>query len=62
MTHKEKYHRAVICLQAIAQRTGYYKGGGVDEWSQAEAFLDCRRAAKICLEIIGEEDHLTYDD
>ena len=52
----KKYRKAILVLQAIAQRTGCYSGsfGGYDEWSQAEAFIDCRIAARRCLKKLGE--------
>ena len=56
MTIEEKYHHAIIVLQAIAQRIGY------DEWSQAEAFCDCREAAIRCLLKLGEPTKLYNHD
>ena len=50
----KKYRHAVLVLQAIAQRSGGYKNGGYDEWSEASAFRDCNYAAVRCLEYIGE--------
>lgn len=51
---EKKYKHAILVLQAIAQRSGGYKGGGWDEWSEAAAFGDCTRAAHRALEYLGE--------
>lgn len=54
MTLEEKYRRTVLALQAIAQRDGRSKLYGYNEWTEAEAFRDCKRTAEKCLKIIGE--------
>lgn len=51
---EKKYKHAILVLQAIAQRSGGYRDGGVDEWSQSDAFLDCSKAAERALEYLGE--------
>ena len=59
MTLEEKYKYAIMTLQAIAQRTGENKEWHcINEWSQAEAFLDCKRAASITLSKLGEKTSL----
>jgi len=55
LTLEDKYKHAVLTLQAISQRTGAGdKHGWFDEWTQAGAFVDCRKAAHRCLKYIGE--------
>lgn len=58
MTLEEKYKHAILVLQAIAQRTGKDKRFGFNEWTQAEAFCDCREAARRCLLKLGEKTTL----
>ena len=55
MTLEEKYRHAVLVLQAISQRSGGYKSGGWDEWSEADAFTDCQCAAGRALKYLGED-------
>ena len=57
LTLEEKYHHAITVLQAISQRTGENKFG-LNEWTQSEAFLDCREAARRCLLKLGENTKL----
>lgn len=45
----------ILTLQAIAQRSGGYKDGGCDVWSEAAAFTDCNEAACRALEYLGEQ-------
>lgn len=52
-TVEEKYQHALLVLRAIANRTGENKFG-FDEWTQAEAFYDCRKAAAKCLKYLDE--------
>lgn len=59
MTLEEKYHRAIITLQAISQYNPEKTNGYFDEWSQARAFHDCRKASYICLRKLGENTYLT---
>lgn len=54
MSIKEKYNHAILVLQAIAQRSGGCKNGGFDEWTESEAFRDCRYAAARALKYLGE--------
>lgn len=59
MTLEDKYNKAIQTLQAIAQRDGCTKKAPWnDEWQKAKAFVDCRRAAKICLKSLGENEYL----
>ena len=51
---EKKYRHAILTLQAIAQRSGGGKDGTWDEWTEAAAFGDCRRAAYRALEYLGE--------
>lgn len=51
---EKKYRHAVLVLQAISQRSGCYKDGSCDEWSEADAFDDCQKAAERALEYLGE--------
>lgn len=51
---EKKYKHAILVLQAIAQRDGCYKNGSCDEWSEADAYLDCQKAAERALEYLGE--------
>ena len=46
---EKKYRLAIQTLQAIAQRKAKR-----DEWDATYAFYDCRKAAKKCLENLGE--------
>lgn len=55
MSIEQKYKHAILTLQAISQRSGSYKGGGCDEWSEASAFWDCKKAAKSALQYLGEQ-------
>lgn len=55
---KKKYRLAVLVLQAISQRAGDSKSGGHDEWTEAKAFIDCRTAATMCLERLGEDTEM----
>lgn len=55
MSIEQKYKHAILTLQAISQRSGSYKGGGCDEWSEAAAFWDCKVAAKSALQCLGEQ-------
>lgn len=55
MSTGEKYKVAVRALQAISQRTGRdSKTGGIDEWTEAEAFRDCRQCAENTLDYLKE--------
>ena len=58
MTLEQKYHHAIIVLQAISQRTASSKNFGFNEWTEAEAFRDCREAARRCLLKLGEPTKL----
>ena len=49
-TLEEKYKFAIMTLQAIAQRKA-----DRNEWSQAEAFIDCQDAAVITLQQLNEK-------
>ena len=53
MNTEEKYKFAVKVLQAIAQRSGANKYG-FNEWTESEAFRDCKRAAQKCLLRLNE--------
>lgn len=55
---EKKYKHAILVLQAIAQRDGSSKEFGFNEWTKAEAFCDCREAARRCLLKLGEKTHL----
>lgn len=55
---EKKYRYAILVLQAIAQRDGSSKTFGFNEWTEAEAFHDCREAARKCLLKLGEKTHL----
>lgn len=61
MTLEEKYHHAIIVLQAISQRSGRDKIWGYNEYTEAEAFRDCREAARRCLLKLGESTKLNYE-
>lgn len=50
MNIEEKYKFAIMTLQAIAQRETDY-----NEWSQAEAFIDCQNAAIKTLRELDEK-------
>ncbi len=52
---EKKYRHAILVLQAISQRSGCYKDGSCDEWSEAAAFGDCGRAAEKALKYLGEQ-------
>ena len=54
MTIEEKYKHAILVLQAISQRSGRDKKFGFNEWTEANAFHDCREAATRCLLKLGE--------
>ena len=60
MTLEEKYHHAIIVLQAISQRSGRNKWG-YNEWTESEAFRDCKEAARRCLLKLGESTKLNYE-
>lgn len=51
MTLEEKYRFAIMTLQAIAQR----KADPPNEWTQAEAFIDCQIAAIKTLRELNEK-------
>lgn len=53
-TAEAKYRHAVLVLQAIANRKGAGKNGCWNEWTEAEAYRDCRTAAIRALEYLGE--------
>ena len=53
MTLNEKYHHAILVLQAISQRSGSNKFG-CNEWTESEAFRDCKETARRCLLKLGE--------
>jgi hypothetical protein len=53
MTLDKKYKHAVLVLQAISQRSGRNKFG-YNEWTESEAFRDCKEAARRCLLKLGE--------
>lgn len=55
---EQKYKYAILALKAIAQHKGGDEERGFTEWTQAEAFCDCRQAAYRCLLKLGEETHL----
>ena len=59
MTLEEKYHHAIIVLQAISQHSGA-NDYSFNEWTQSEAFLDCREAARRCLLKLGEPTKLQH--
>ena len=48
---KKKYKFAIMTLQAIAQR----KADPPNEWTQAEAFIDCQIAAVKTLRELNEK-------
>ena len=51
MTIEEKYNHALLVLHAIAQRRTKW-----NEWDEAQAFCDCREAARRCLlKLEGDE-------
>lgn len=50
---EKKYSHAILVLQAISQRSGA-NDQWWDEWSEAEAFRDCREAARKALKYLGE--------
>ena len=54
-TIEEKYKHAIIALQTIAQRDGSYENGVYNEWTEAEAFRDCKMAAIKALKYLGED-------
>lgn len=54
MTLEEKYRHAILVLQSIAQRSGRDKKFGLNEWTEANAFHDCKEAATRCLLKLGE--------
>ena len=58
MTLNEKYHHAIIVLQAISQRSGGNEFG-YNEWTESEAFRDCKEAARRCLLKLGESTKLS---
>lgn len=62
MTLEDKYKYAIMTLQAIAQRNGESKDGYINEWTESEAFYDCRRAARITLIELGEKQCLNYKE
>ena len=51
MNIEEKYRFAIMTLQAIAQR----KADPPNEWTQAEAFIDCQIAAVKTLRELNEK-------
>ena len=53
MSIEDKYKFAIMTLQAIAQRET-----DSNEWSQAEAFIDCRNAAIKTLKELNEKTKL----
>lgn len=55
---EQKYQHAILVLKAISQRKGDSKRYGFNEWTQANAFRDCKEAARRCLLKLGEETHL----
>lgn len=57
MTIEQKYHHAILVLQAISQHSGENEFG-LNEWTQSEAFHDCREAARRCLLKLGESTEL----
>lgn len=56
MTLEQKYHHAIIVLQAISQ----YKIS-TNEFSRSEAFYDCKEAARRCLLKLGERTQLNNE-
>ena len=61
MNIEEKYKHAILVLQAIAQHKGNNKFG-INEWTQAEAFCDCREAAYRCLLKLGEPTRMVNNN
>ena len=59
---EQKYNKAILVLQAIAQHRGSNGRGSneyFDEWTQARAFKSCREAALRCLKYLGEPVTMT---
>ena len=59
---EQKYNKAILVLQAIAQHRGSHGRGSneyFDEWTQARAFKSCREAALRCLKSLGEPVTMT---
>ncbi len=54
-TIEEKYKHAIMVLQAIAQTTGKNGYEYLDEWTEAETWAACRRAAYRGLKYLGED-------
>ena len=49
----KKYRYAITVLRVIAGRSEKTKDGSWNEWTEAEAFRDCRSAAISCLKYLG---------
>lgn len=58
ITTEAKYRHAILVLQAIANRKATDKNGCWNEWTEAEAYRDCRSAAIRALEYLGEAKKL----
>ena len=58
LTLEEKYNHAILVLQAISQREGNSKYFGHNEWTESQAFYDCKEAARRCLLKLGESTKL----